>query len=406
MLVLVVLGAVLSGVLLYHDTAVLYGYQRGPSFCTLSNVIDCDRVARSPFSRFFGVPVSGIGLVFYLTFLGVLGFLKPGRDLPETRVSEIRFALAFAALIPTLLLATISVAVLQVVCLLCAGLYVVNIAVCGICARSRVVPGSLWMSFFRGCADLLRFARLAAAGRGREATVARMGVVAVVATGAFVLSLPSVLTVQIFSPREARTQREMTIAQAVDDWTKTERVGIAVSPKDFRMGASEAPVQVVVFSDMQCPFCKAAARALEQLSHRYEMTLVFKNFPLDKSCNRGLEKSVHFFACSAALYARCAGEQGASNFWRMHDAIADIDHLSPELLASLPKQLGLDETQIESCISAGAERQVVLDDVEEGLSLGIQGTPAIYVNGKLIATPVPEVIERVIGIASGQSANQ
>src|SRR5205085_2217337 len=87
-----------------------------------------------------------------------------------------------------------------------------------------------------------------------------------------------------------------------------------------RKGPENARVAIVEFSDFQCPFCAQAFRDLRQLMReRPDVSLVFRNFPLDTSCNAQVSHSLHPDACLAACAAECAAQQG--HFWEYHDAL-------------------------------------------------------------------------------------
>ena len=79
--------------------------------------------------------------------------------------------------------------------------------------------------------------------------------------------------------------------------------------------APDAPVTIVEISDFECPYCQKASQTLAELRTLYpgKLRLVFRNFPLDESCNKLLKRQIHENACAAARAAFCAGEQG--QFW-------------------------------------------------------------------------------------------
>jgi protein-disulfide isomerase len=145
----------------------------------------------------------------------------------------------------------------------------------------------------------------------------------------------------------------------------------------FALGPEDAPVTIVEFSDFECPFCKQAARYLNELKAQYgdKLRLVFKDFPLDSTCNRHIERQTHALACNAAVLARCAGAHG--RFWEMHDAIFALPQLTEEALQSLFHGLGIQACEGEEEYLAG-----IRADVEEGRKLGVTATPTLFVNGR------------------------
>src|SRR5690606_28441524 len=81
---------------------------------------------------------------------------------------------------------------------------------------------------------------------------------------------------------------------------------------DYYVGSPQAPIQIVEFFDYECPFCRKFYGTLRDILKDYEgkYLLVYKNFPIDASCNPSIKFKAHEHACYAAHVARCAGEQG------------------------------------------------------------------------------------------------
>jgi len=146
------------------------------------------------------------------------------------------------------------------------------------------------------------------------------------------------------------------------------------------LGASDAPVAIVEFSDFQCPFCKRVEPALKEIREKYgdKVRLVYMDFPLP----------MHSHALDAAKAGRCAAEQG--KFWPYHDAMfADQSRESPEDLKATAKNLGLDTARFNACFDQAKYEAAVRADVEQGKQLGIDGTPAFFINGRMLVGAQP-----------------
>jgi protein-disulfide isomerase len=146
------------------------------------------------------------------------------------------------------------------------------------------------------------------------------------------------------------------------------------------VGPANAPVTIVEFSDFQCPFCKRAEPALKQVQEKYgdKVRLVYMDFPL----------AMHNHALDAAKAGRCAEEQG--KFWPYHDAMfADQSKLSPEDLKNLAKTLGLDTSKFNTCFDQAKYEAGVRADMNQGKALGIDGTPAFFINGRMLVGAQP-----------------
>ena len=138
-------------------------------------------------------------------------------------------------------------------------------------------------------------------------------------------------------------------------------------------GRPDAPVTIVEFGDLECPYCRAATGPLKELvdSSDGRVRLVWRHFPLFE---------VHPYALAAALAAEAAGQHG--KFWEMHDALmADQARLSEPDLRRTAAALGLDPSEV---VGAGAQAlaAAVQGDYAAGVEAGVRGTPTLYVNGE------------------------
>ena len=166
------------------------------------------------------------------------------------------------------------------------------------------------------------------------------------------------------------------------------RVDVKADRAPFK-GNANAPVTIVEFTDFHCPFCKQALPTLAQLESRYgdKVRIVFRDFPID---------SLHPGARKGHEAARCASEQG--KFWPYHDKLfANAPKASAENLKAYAKEVGLDVRAFEKCFSSGKYQAAVQKDIEEGTRAGVTGTPAFFINGRVISGAQPlESFVRVI----------
>lgn len=148
---------------------------------------------------------------------------------------------------------------------------------------------------------------------------------------------------------------------------------VAVGDVAPSAGPKDAPVIITEFADFQCVYCKQAQSVLKQAIQSYgnDLRLIFKHLPLD----------THPQAFAAARAAFCAGEQGS--FWPYHDGLFASENLSPETFTRTATSIGLDLSKFKGCVGSEASRAAVLKDVQEARRLGINGTPAYIINGKL-----------------------
>jgi protein-disulfide isomerase len=158
----------------------------------------------------------------------------------------------------------------------------------------------------------------------------------------------------------------------------------------LKIGPDNAPITVVEFSDFQCPHCRIGAQALHAVlgQHPGKVQLIVKAFPLDRKCNRKIESEMHAFACEAAGTVRCAQEQG--KFKEIYEALFE----NQELLESKgPRAIaiehGLDAAQLDTCLKNPATQQILTQEIEEGIQLGVAATPTYFVNGHKMEGPNP-----------------
>jgi len=150
-------------------------------------------------------------------------------------------------------------------------------------------------------------------------------------------------------------------------------------------GPEDAPVTIVEFSDFDCPFCKRVQGTLAAVLERYpdQVRLVYRHLPLE---------SIHPRARPTAEAAVCAEEQDA--FWDFHDlAFASEEPMSDEALRATAEALELDR----ACLADGRAAEIVQRDLQAARALGVDSTPAFFVNGiRLSGAQQPDAFARLI----------
>jgi protein-disulfide isomerase len=159
----------------------------------------------------------------------------------------------------------------------------------------------------------------------------------------------------------------------------------AITPREIPVegrpvyGNDRALVTVVVFADFECPHCKMEAPVLRKAIQQYrgQAKLVYLHFPLE----------MHPRAQVAAVAAEAAFRQG--KFWEMHDLIFDHQsQLEDEDLERYARQIqGLDVARWRADFASESAKLAVSKDRAIGEALQIMGTPAVYVDGRLV-TPL------------------
>jgi protein-disulfide isomerase len=163
-----------------------------------------------------------------------------------------------------------------------------------------------------------------------------------------------------------------------------ERTEIATAGFPAR-GPATAPVTIVEFSDFECPFCGRLFPTLKIVEKIYldRVRIVYRQFPL---------RRIHPLAQKAAEASLCANEQG--RFWEMHDSLfSDQEHLTIDALKARAAALKLDRTAFNACLDSGKQIPAIDKDIAEGTKAGVTGTPAMFINGRMVvgARPFAEI---------------
>jgi protein-disulfide isomerase len=147
-------------------------------------------------------------------------------------------------------------------------------------------------------------------------------------------------------------------------------------------------VTIVEFSDYQCPFCARVNPTLDRIRQTYgdRVKIVFKDYPLGN----------HPQAPKAAEAAHCAGEQ--NKYWEMHDAIfANQRAMEVANLKQSARAIGLNGSVFDQCLDSGKHAATVRAGTELGDKMGVNSTPTLYINGRVLLGAVPfESFKQVI----------
>jgi len=145
-------------------------------------------------------------------------------------------------------------------------------------------------------------------------------------------------------------------------------------------GSKNAPVKIVIWSDFECPFCSRVNPSIAQVKKEYgkKVAVSFKHFPLPFHKNAEL----------AAVAAIAAQNQG--KFWEMHDKLFENQKaLQRPQLVQYAKDLGLNIAKFEKDLDNPANKARVKAEMAEGSKVGVRGTPASFVNGRMISGAQP-----------------
>jgi len=156
------------------------------------------------------------------------------------------------------------------------------------------------------------------------------------------------------------------------------------------LGKADAPVTIVAFTDYQCPSCAAMHPELERLVKEYgdKVRLVTRDFPL----------SQHAEAFKAAEAAEAARDQG--KYWEYSQILLhNQSALTVDKLKAYASELALDRTKFDSALDSGKFAESVQRDIDDGMKLGINGTPAIFINGRRVSVNGYDELKSIVDAA-------
>lgn len=393
--VLSIFGAGLSLILLYHWLWAASGLQDGPSFCSISKFFNCDKTNESIYSVMLGFPLASWGTLFYFLVgtlsLSRLRFKTPGRD----DYAKVMFFVSVPAVLLSIYLLLVSEFIIEAMCPLCLGLYIINFSLLVLAAKEVRQSSGLVDGFLRGGFLLVSAPiRLIVVKDSSFRRRLSLGVVLFVLECAFVAYLPRVIFA-VFFPSQAELEKMMA-QKALPEWHNVEAVTVPVDSSgtayaDYSKGDPAAPVHIVEFADFECPMCRITYPVIEEVIRQYpgKIYFTFKHYPLDNSCNPTITHRFHDNSCYASKFTRCAGEQG--KYWEALDFVFTLPALDQhgrdpaiarDAISSGVKALELDPAGMDECMASRRQDDALLRDITDGAKVNIEGTPTVFVNGK------------------------
>lgn len=378
LLTLILIGITISGYLLYrHFVIARLSSQGGTDFCSALFGKGCDDALRSPLAVQLGLPLAGWGLVYYGALVSLLLL---GRILGEGFRFEAMTAtllLALAAAIGSVALFVAMVTGASPFCPLCATVHAINLLLLFPIKRLTGRPLS------RSILAVVGAARYVVTGKTTDPVAARWKSVAFVTTALVAVVIYQWVFVE-YTSRTQAAEAPFDPRQIVAQFESSVRREIPVSEADPALGPTEAPVQMVIFSDLRCPGCRKLAQMMPALANQFKDTLqvVFKHYPLDSTCNPTVKHEFHPGACQAAQAGEAAREQG--QFWAFHEALFATGQAGNASVESVAEELHLDLDRFETSRNGDTAQARIQADIDLGTRLGVDGTPSVFINGRRV----------------------
>jgi protein-disulfide isomerase/uncharacterized membrane protein len=358
-------GIVLASVSTYvhHQVTSGSGYT---SFCNVNATVNCDTVVSSPYGTLLRIPVSVWAIGFYMVLFGLALRTTAAPSSERDQARSDAFFWSVAGTLFSAYLASVSAFVLKTICLLCGGLYVVSLL-------SLVAAWLVASPVGEALAGL----------QNRWNSVRRHPALSMTAVGAIVC----VLGASTWLGAETRLTRDQIFKSNPQfyEWYTNQTVIDTPITGGHARGPEKAPIELVEFSDFECPHCAQAYVTLKDLLSRYKTQIRFvaHSYPLSSDCNAAMQQKGHEHACQAAVAAECAAKGGQFETYSGL-LFANQGQLDEKSLKGYAKQAGLESKAFDTCLASPEALELVKEDAKLGERLGIRSTPTFFLNGRKI----------------------
>ncbi len=380
---------VLIGLALTIDLAVIYynanfNQYAFPSFCSVSDFIDCDGVAKTTESQFLGVPLAYWGLFLYAFILMLLGVDKlkkvPGLKFLEVFKNKFHYiaSLGIISFTISMILLCVSLFGIHKLCIMCFFTYIVNLCI-GLVAVQGI-KGHFIGAIKQSWNDLID---------GLKPLPYRIAFIAVMLCACGFLGWT--YTSAKFSPA-------LNFDRNYGEFTKAKENKYAVTGNVL---GSDSPDAVVlnIYSDYNCPMCFVANIMLHKLVTEFSnLRIEHHPMPLDTECNKYLTQPFHHGSCAAARYAEAAEKQG--KFWEVHNLLfqekPQTEYAVIEILQNSGFGLDMDKLKVDA--KSKEVEQKISESIDYAFANKVPGTPSIEIGDyfEMGMKGYPELKELVI----------
>jgi len=196
--------------------------------------------------------------------------------------------------------------------------------------------------------------------------------------------------IERYVEKQRRARAEAQARQRRDAATLAKNVRPVAVERDHVYGDPDAPVSLIEYSDFECPFCKRFHLTAKRVVEAYDgqVNWVYRHFPLAFH-NPGAQKQAEASECAAEL-------GGNDAFWTYADKIFERTRSGGrgfplDGLVLLAEEIGLDGAEFRECLDEERRAGRVKEDYDEGVSIGISGTPGniLLHNASGEVIPVP-----------------
>ncbi len=330
-----------------------------PSFCSVNDFIDCDGIAKTTDSQFFGIPLAYWGMFLY-AFIFLMLTADKLKNIKLFKFMEVFknpldyiAMLGLISFIISMILLCLSLFEIKKLCILCGFTYILNLLI-GLVALD-FKDGGIVKSFKQSVRDFLD------AIKNKGYLIAFIVVMLLAGGGLTYCSLT-----YVFAP-QVKNQKEL------GEFINAKSNKYAV--KGNILGDENAKVVVYSYTDFNCPICEAynvmIHKAVKDLKG---IKIVHKNLPLDTECNPFLKAPFHQGSCRMARYAMAAEKQG--KFWEINSKFFELHPKSDKEILAIAQDLKLDIDKLKEDANSEEIKKELAKDIETAYSQGINATPS------------------------------
>ena len=355
------------------------------------SLINCKKVAESPYSSMAGIPTALYGMAFFILMALVAAMLNFAEEKYRNLAVSLLFVLAAAGTIADVVLLFLGVFSVKALCTLCLATYV---CMWGILAVMIIM---LKKNTFNPLAAV-REVPFLVSGAGRKKAITYGAIL--IAVMIFSAAVAAVAGLYLAWSREKliAEYREMILEAMLNKFEKTHPTALMLPSESF-VGDPRAWVTIHEFSDFLCPACSKASKVIEEFATENpgKVRVVFVNFPLDSSCNDTMKNQVHEGACLVARGGICAENQGKLlEYSRAAFAVQKKNPGIKEVL-DLASVAGINNDQFSACIDSPSTYQKLRGQIELSKKLNVNSTPTIYINGRIYTSGVHrDILKKIV----------
>jgi protein-disulfide isomerase/uncharacterized membrane protein len=360
-----VLAMAVHGYLFNHHIQLKFGHGAASGICQINSTFNCDAAVASSYSELFGVPIALWGLLanFGILVLLLLHFFSGSSETSAARRGAL-VQISVGIFLVSIAMGAITALYLQSLCPFCIASYLL----------SFVLLICVWIGV--GREDINPIASL-------RPTLSSLKMILL--TGVPLLFLGFLINFQAKgSSKDIDSMVESVLAQ----WASAPSTPIeTLRPLILGAEASAARMKIVEFADFRCSHCRDASPGLKAfVKSRPDVRLEFQVFALDGACNSRITRS-DGGGCLLAKAAFCA-DKIKQKGWEVHDYIfanqkifMSVDSIKQNW-KDLASVATMTETDITACTESEESRKHVEAMSSLGGTVGVEGTPAVFVNGR------------------------